>query len=438
MTSVENNWSPDRMISRKRNVIFSRIILSNSAIVAVLGIYNFIRDLYLAGIIDLFFLSILYIAYVLNKSGSHKASKSLLLLSGNAGLFFLALNYPKEVGLYMIFLPLIIMPSVLFHNDEKVYRHLLALLPLTCISLFFFVKVDFIPQQEMTPTLVRTSFLINVSCTLLIFAIILFISSNISDETEKLLSDYAHKAQQRSEHLEKANTQMDHFLHRTTHDLRSPLAAVKGLVTIASKETNDPNMLELFGIMTERIDHLHAFCGELIEYSKNSLLELHYEPVDVRSMISGIVESMRFTGGSDKIQFELNVPEKERFFLDKRMITMVLNNLIGNAIKYHCLEQDMPYIQIALEKNSAGKTITISVIDNGRGIEEDHHEKIFDMFFRATSQGSGSGLGLFMVKEAITKMKGEIVLISSPGTGSQFNVTLPWISHPGQKHDTLN
>ena len=107
---------------------------------------------------------------------------------------------------------------------------------------------------------------------------------------------------------------------------------------------------------------------------------------------------------------------------DAYRLKVVFSNLISNAIKYHDLAKDKPYILISCDKNHG---YHINVEDNGIGIPEEHQSKIFDMFYRAHDRSEGSGLGLYIVKETLTKIGGQISVASEHGKGSTFSITLP-------------
>ena len=434
MTKNNNRSRPEMIISQRRDQIFSRAIISISILAFIMTFVAVSQGLYLAGTIDLSLALILFFAWLLN-TNFKKISKILALLSLNLGFLFFSLSYPKEAALYLLFLPLIVLATVVFHKEENLFRYILALLPIVCLVVLFTADIDMIPQGEIALSQIETSLRLNLFSTVVILSAILFFNICIGDNTEQWLSDFAKEADKRSEHFEKANEQLDRFLHRTTHDLRSPLASVKGLVTIASDETKDPNILGLLKRMIERIDHLDTFSKDLIEYSKNSLTDVKYEPIDLRSVVMNVIESLRYIKGKDNIQFQVNVPEKTNYFLDKRRITMIMNNLIGNAIKYHNTDQTAPIIKIDIERSDAEKKIRIVVEDNGSGISHEYHGKVFDMFFRATTLSTGSGLGLFMVKEEINKMNGDIQLKSEPGKGTTFSIVLPIRGH--ERFDTF-
>ena len=108
---------------------------------------------------------------------------------------------------------------------------------------------------------------------------------------------------------------------------------------------------------------------------------------------------------------------------DQWRVTEVLRNLISNSIKYLNPEIDDPFIKIDIKINRNSAEIYLE--DNGIGIAEDLQSNVFEMFYRATEFSEGSGIGLYIVKNAIVKMDGEITLESTEYKGTKFHISLP-------------
>jgi signal transduction histidine kinase len=109
---------------------------------------------------------------------------------------------------------------------------------------------------------------------------------------------------------------------------------------------------------------------------------------------------------------------------DVMRLKIILNNLISNAIKFHRFDGSViPYIRISLAHQERAYVITVE--DNGQGIEEQHLARIFEMFYRASEEAQGSGLGLYILKEAVSKMNGRVTVRSTPLVGTTFTVMLP-------------
>ncbi len=111
------------------------------------------------------------------------------------------------------------------------------------------------------------------------------------------------------------------------------------------------------------------------------------------------------------------------FFSDKSRVNTVINNLISNAYKYVREDEVNPYVKFSF-LSDANEGI-IRVEDNGEGIAEEYKEQIFEMFFRASERYEGSGLGLYICREIVTRLQGSIEVHSTPLKGSTFVVKIP-------------
>jgi signal transduction histidine kinase len=178
-----------------------------------------------------------------------------------------------------------------------------------------------------------------------------------------------------------------------------------------------------FTMMIDRVDKLDFFIKDIIDYSKNARTEIRAEQVDFSSLVKEVTENLKFIEGAESIKFQSNVLVEQPLLADKTRLSVILNNLMANAIKYHDPRKENQWIDV--EVSNSGGTIKLSVSDNGMGISNEHQDKIFDMFYRGTLLSKGSGLGLYIVKETVAKMKGTIHVESFPGKGSSFLITVP-------------
>jgi signal transduction histidine kinase len=245
----------------------------------------------------------------------------------------------------------------------------------------------------------------------------------LNASSERELKDLAEEVNGKNVHLEKTNAELDRILYSTSHDLRSPLSSIKGLVNIARMETADEKIQRYLDMMIGRVDRLDFFIKDIIDYSKNARTQISTEPVDFDVLLSEVTDNLKYIEGAESIQFNKKVSLAHTVSADKNRLSVVLNNLMANAIKYHDPHKENQWIDVHVS-NSDG-TIKITVADNGMGIEPEHQKKVFDMFYRGTLQSDGSGLGLYIVKETVSKMKGTIAVKSTAGKGSAFLVTFP-------------
>lgn len=226
-----------------------------------------------------------------------------------------------------------------------------------------------------------------------------------------------------NELLAKTNEELDRFVYSTSHDLRAPLSSLLGLITIAERTTDPAEIEKCLVMMRERVNTLDAFIREITDYSRNSRLEVALEPVPVYSLVKGIIENLKYLKDADKITVINAVPPDQLVVTDMGRLRVVLSNLLANAFKYHDVKKTNPFIKITSQQVTHSFVITVE--DNGQGIAPDHQGKIFNMFYRASENSEGSGLGLYIVRETMEKLNGTISVQSVPEEGSSFIVTLP-------------
>lgn len=242
----------------------------------------------------------------------------------------------------------------------------------------------------------------------------------ISLEAQKLKERKLNRA---VEDLKAANKQLDRFVYGATHDLKAPLASLSGLLNIMRKET-DPQQKEVFMEMMEKSIHrLNEFIREIVDYSRNANQKLKSEEVEFDKLLREVFESMEYMENADKIKQLIDVDQAFPFHTDPHRLKVVLNNLISNAFKYSSVHRRDAFVRVSVRVDE--KQATIRIEDNGQGIDKDHIEKIFDMFFRASEMQGGSGLGLYIVKETLDKMHGSIHVVSKHGKGTSFVINLP-------------
>jgi signal transduction histidine kinase len=224
--------------------------------------------------------------------------------------------------------------------------------------------------------------------------------------------------------LKKSNQELDKFVYIVSHDLRAPLSSVLGIIEITQLECTEPEILENLEMMKGSIQKLDGFVEDILDYSRNARLEVKKEEINFKELIDDITNNLKFmAGGSRPVNISTRFNERASVRADKQRLSMVLNNLISNAIRYQNQQIENPFVDI--EVNTSDTETDITVKDNGIGISAEQHNKIFEMFYRVSEASVGSGIGLYIVKEAVDSLNGKINLLSEPGKGSEFRITIP-------------
>lgn len=222
--------------------------------------------------------------------------------------------------------------------------------------------------------------------------------------------------------LIKTNTELDRFVYSVSHDLRSPLTSILGLISFIEEESKETDTLEHIIMIRNSVNRLDEFIKKILSYSRNNRTGLDIEKIQLQDTTMDIIKSLQNTKEANCIDFELNIIEKNPFYSDKMRFTTVLVNLISNAKKFEKEVQSSKYIKIIGQCDQEALYITIE--DNGIGINPAYHSKIFEMFFRLSGIKDGSGIGLYIVKDTLDLLQGSIKIKSEVGTGTTFTIVI--------------
>lgn len=234
------------------------------------------------------------------------------------------------------------------------------------------------------------------------------------------------KLQRANLELCKRNMELDNFVYSVSHDLRAPIASVLGLINLAKKDI-DVDMKDMYLDMINQSalqqDH---FINEILDQSRNSRLEIKREEILFESLIDETFNQLKFaTTTGQNIKKFININQEYPFFSDRWRLKVILNNIISNALRYRNGRDPIIKVNVDITEHNA----TLAIEDNGKGIEKDHLPNIYKMFYRATDDGAGSGLGLYIVKEAIEKLNGHISIESEIGKGTTVRLEIPALEY---------
>lgn len=225
-----------------------------------------------------------------------------------------------------------------------------------------------------------------------------------------------------NELLSKLNEELDRFVYSISHELNSPLKSLIGLINLMKQDKN-PDNLPMYLAMQERsIQKLDLYTQKLTDLLRNARTDIEKDTISFRELINQVLEQRKADINYDKVKKLISIRQEVLFVSDKNRISIILNNLISNSIQYY-RENVQPHVKIQVEVLPEKAIITIS--DNGEGIDKEHIDKVFNMFYRASEKSKGVGLGLFIVRETIKKLKGTIEMYSELNVGTIFKIEIP-------------
>lgn len=224
--------------------------------------------------------------------------------------------------------------------------------------------------------------------------------------------------------LKKLNEELDNFVYRVSHDLRAPNSSILGLIEIIlSHETDVGKIRELLQLVRKSLLKQDHFIKDILDYSRNSRLEVKPEEINFKEIFGEVATELRNGYQKETIDLSINIQQEYPFATDSSRLHIILNNLLSNSFKYLNPQEQKSRVKVKVQVKRAEAFITIE--DNGMGIEKARQKRVFDMFYRATDKMPGSGLGLYIVKEALLKIQGDISLESEVGKGTKVEVRIP-------------
>ncbi len=229
--------------------------------------------------------------------------------------------------------------------------------------------------------------------------------------------------------LKVINHELKTFVYKASHDLKGPIASILGLTNVAGLEIEDAADGEIRGIAKEYLgliqdsaSMMNSILLNLIDITYLKQARMKIEPIDFEDLIRSIYNSLRFVKEFQKVELRLNIQPEIQFHSDIKVVKSILQNLLENGLKYHRNEIREPWVAIDVQQTKAG--VFLQVKDNGIGIPKEVQGQIFEMFFRASNKSAGTGLGLYIVKNAVEQINGNIQLFSQP-SGTTFKIDLP-------------
>lgn len=224
------------------------------------------------------------------------------------------------------------------------------------------------------------------------------------------------------EETNKIANELSTFLYMASHDLKGPLASVIGLTNIARTDVEDMKALDYINLIQECTLKLDRSLMNFLKIIRIKNNVLNRDPIDFNVLIEEIISSLKHQVSFAKVEFAITDNTVSTYYSDADILKSIIQNLVENSVKYQTRLRE-PLIKIKIDEDD--ENIYLTVDDNGRGIDEKIKDKIFDMFYRGDISSKGSGLGLYIVKNAAEKLGGIVEARNKIEGGCAFTVTIP-------------
>lgn len=223
--------------------------------------------------------------------------------------------------------------------------------------------------------------------------------------------------------LERANEELRNFVYVASHDLKSPLRAIHSLAEWMKTDYADKldeTGKERLDLMMNRAKRMHRLIGGILRYSRIGRMEVERDEVNLNELVSEVINTIKPLVKDIDIEVAAQLPT---IHCDKTLVGSVFQNLLTNAVRY----MDKPKGRVTIGCTDEDGYWKFSVADNGQGIDDKYHDKIFQIFqtLHPRDEVESTGIGLSIVKKIVETQGGEIWLESKVGEGSTFFFTVP-------------
>ncbi|MDB5273101.1 MAG: kinG [Chitinophagaceae bacterium] len=409
---------------KERQELLSTLMKLSAIVITVTSIPDFYFLVWESAAVvgvALFAISIFYYA---NSRGYVPFAGNALVLLCSVILFVQSSQLGFTSLVFLFYIPLIIsIPFIVDYKNRLIY-YLHICHPILFIALLFATDFSLFKINGYRPDQIAIVAEFNVIGVLVFCHYMLYLIIKSTKRSEKKFEMLVEDLNRQNIELQKINSELDRFVYSVSHDLRAPLASSLGLIELSKEEKSFEKILYYNLLKEKSLRRLDDYVNSLIDFSRNYRVDVLNEEIDFKNLLEQCLDLNKPYGDdASKVDIAVEVNQKSPFYGDSLRIRIAFNNLISNALKYYDDHKERSVLDIKLYSNE--KKAIIRMADNGIGIDASVVNNIFDMFYRASERPKGSGLGLYITKEVMGKLKGSIVVESVLGEGTTFILEIP-------------
>lgn len=410
----------DGMIREERRRV--RLLNQFAFVIILAGIPSILYSLAITKYYDVFvilityvlFFSILYIQYL----QKYHAARLLLNLVSPIVIVSVIVVFGDRSGAEVFYAPLFVTLAV-FYNKWSIRIGLLFWLVGSFAMAQIYVAFWDSPMEHYATQLPGVYALVVANiCCMMMFASYIVDNKVYQVQADELLD----LLKINNDKLNLANEELEHFAYVASHQLKAPVRTISNFLNLIerqiAKQPENPVITEYLGYIKDSSSEMTMLINNLLEYSKLEKEELIFESIDLNDVLLIVQNNLRATLNQKNTQ--ITVAQLPVVAATKTHMLILFQNLIENAVKYN--ESSEPTIDIYTDEVG-----DLYVKDNGIGIDEQYHQRIFGMFMRLHGQDeyAGTGIGLSACKKIMERHNGGITVDSKPGEGTTFKLHFP-------------
>jgi K+-sensing histidine kinase KdpD len=216
---------------------------------------------------------------------------------------------------------------------------------------------------------------------------------------------------------------IERFIESCSHDLKSPLCSIEGLLTIVSKYNVTDEVKECHTMMSNCIHKMKQMLISIEDYTVHLQRDLQQNEISAKQLIDKILDENAKEIKESRVKIKVDVHQPVKWISDEHCSYTILKNLLNNAICFSDRTKSVSEVSIDIAVTNA--FVGVRITDNGIGIPTEQQRKLFEPFHRASNLKSGLGLGLFLVKGMVNKLCASICVSSQASIGTTVNLLIP-------------
>lgn len=223
------------------------------------------------------------------------------------------------------------------------------------------------------------------------------------------------------EKLKERNYELDQILYRASHDLRTPVTSIVGILNVLEYESLGAFQKQCVQHISTKTSQMDDLLKSLTAFSKTISNDVHFSLINLDSTVHSCLHELRHVPNFSSVRIQNEIDKSIYVTTDKMLFMILVKNLVTNSLTFRNPKKEG---NIAIRSVMINDCFEIEITDDGEGIADSIKDKIFDMFFRGSELSQGSGLGLYIVKKIVERLNGHIQFTSENGI-TRFNVILP-------------
>jgi signal transduction histidine kinase len=227
-----------------------------------------------------------------------------------------------------------------------------------------------------------------------------------------------------------ANTDLASFVYTASHDLKTPIANIEGLLTMLRNQLplvvqQDEMITQILAMMQQAVERFQLTIAQLTDVTRLQLSPSQLaENVDLAALVENVRLDLSLEQAATEAQLQFDIAACPTIVFVPKHLRSIIYNLLSNAVKYRAPDRD-PVVQLRAHRSLDQSAAVLEVQDNGLGLSEAQQGKLFGLFRRLHDHVQGTGMGLYIVKKIVENAGGTITVRSQPDIGSTFTVVLP-------------